>query len=184
MSPHRGVIATAVALTAASLVVTGCHNDPAGPAPATPTVSASAPAPTAAPGGGAQAPSSGAATTGTQPGIADGRWPAYVTAVGRGTLTMDLVEFLTGDRAAREWRKRHPGSPDRTPPNDYLIVNDNPRERTLPIAPHLSVKVVDGGPPASREVGVAGLRTRLRDTLFWLTVDHGTVVLVRQQFLP
>ncbi|WP_127509067.1 hypothetical protein [Actinoplanes solisilvae] len=97
---------------------------------------------------------------------------------------MDLVEFLTGDKAAREWKKRYPDSPDETPPNDYYILNENPRERTLPIVWHLSVKVVNGGSTADLEVGVAGLKTRLRDTLFWLTVEHGQVVRVRQQFLP
>ncbi|SNY59356.1 hypothetical protein [Paractinoplanes atraurantiacus] len=188
MTLQRKVGPAAIVLTAMSLSVAACGNGTAEPAAPAPAVSAE-PAP--APSAGKESPAPGEETrtpTPSVPGsrrvIADGRWPAYVTAVGDGTLTMDLVEFLTGDRAIREWQKRYPDSEDRTPPNDYLIVNDNPRKRTLPIISGLSVKVLDGGSAAVVEVGVAGLKERLGHTLFWLTVKKGKVVLVRQQFLP
>jgi len=56
--------------------------------------------------------------------------------------------------------------------------------RTIPLASHVSVKVVDGGSTPTVEVGVAGLKKHLSNTLFWITVHNGKVLQLRQQFLP
>jgi len=183
----RRVVRLAVAATAASLLAAGCGGGEPAAQPSA-TASASQPAPatsSATPAGpGEETATSRPTTGGTHAAIADGRWPAYVTAAGSRTLTMDLVEFLTGDRAIQEWQKHYPNSPDETPPNDYFILNDNPKLRTIPLASHVSVKVVNGGSTPTLEVGVAGLGAYLSDTLFWITVHHGRVVQLRQQFLP
>ncbi|MEV4706255.1 hypothetical protein [Actinoplanes sp. NPDC049316] len=179
-----------VALIASTLLVAGCQNKPDDSTP----VTASTTPPAATPTGEEHTPATSGtkpgtsgtkpATSGTQAAIGDGRWPAYVTAVGEGTLTMDLVEFLTGDKAAKEWKNRYPDSGDETPPNDYLIVNDNKKKRTLPLAAKVPVLVTDGGSTADNEVGVAGLKERLEHRLYWLTVKDGKVVKVQEQFLP
>ncbi|UQU62321.1 hypothetical protein COUCH_25195 [Couchioplanes caeruleus] len=195
MHLHRTVAPGVAALFALSLLAAGCQKSPAEStptkAPSVPSAAVSAATPA---GGGDETPATSATTpatsgtkpvaAGTQAAIGDGRWPAYVTAVSEGTLTMDLVEFLTGDKAAKEWKKRYPGESDETPPNDYFIVNDNKKTRTLPLASKVPVLVTDGDATADTEVGVAGLKKRLEHTLYWLTVKGGKVVKVQEQFLP
>lgn len=54
--------------------------------------------------------------------LADGRHPVYLKTVdlGRRTITFDLIQWYSGDDAAREAAKDHKESP---PPNDYHIRN-------------------------------------------------------------
>ncbi|MGA5299786.1 hypothetical protein ACPCHT_07650 [Nucisporomicrobium flavum] len=195
MHPHRTVAPGVATLLALSLLAAGCQQKSADSTPATAASAPPAATSAATPAGdGDDTPTTAAttpavsgakpATGGSQAAIGDGRWPAYVTAVGEGTLTMDLVEFLTGDKAAKEWKKRYPGESDETPPNDYFIVNDNKKKRTLPLASKVPVLVTDGDATADTEVGVAGLKKRLEHTLYWLTVKDGKVVKVQEQFLP
>ena len=40
---------------------------------------------------------------------------------------------MFGKDAAAVWVKKHPDEPD-GPPEGYLIINDNPKLRTMPIA--------------------------------------------------
>src|ERR1044071_6663030 len=65
------------------------------------------------------------------PVLPDGRSAVYLTGVNatKNTVSFDLIEFLTGDAAKAEWKKRHPDSPD-GPDNDYMIVNNNKKLRT------------------------------------------------------
>ena len=66
--------------------------------------------------------------------LEDSRHPGYVTAIdvpGR-TVTFDLIQFLTGQAAQDAWAGDFPDDPD-GPPNDYYIVNENSRLRTLPV---------------------------------------------------
>jgi hypothetical protein len=56
------------------------------------------------------------------------------------TLTFDLAEFLTGEAAAQAAAEHGDESP---PPNDYYIVNDNPKLRTMPIAPDATIQAID-----------------------------------------
>lgn len=121
--------------------------------------------------------------------LADGRWPGFVTKAGGGTVTMDLVEFLTGDAAAKAWQQQNPGSELDSPDNDYLIVNDNPKVRKLPLSPDAQVRVVGAtGPEADKTIAVSALTEHfgnlLKGTLFWFTVDQGEVTGIEQQFLP
>ncbi len=121
--------------------------------------------------------------------LADGRHPGFIKAVGDDAVSMDLVEFLTGDAAAKAWQERYPDSEQDSPDNDYFIVNDNKKLRKLPFAPSVVVKVVgDTGPEATKSIAVTGLEKYfgelLDDTMFWFTVQQGKVTKIEQQFLP
>lgn len=112
-------------------------------------------------------------------------------------VTFDLAYFLTGDEA-NEAAAEHG---DETPvPNDYYIVNDNPRLRTLALAPTLEIVLIDWNHCCDRtfdgDLGVfataVGEETDVivgdlvyrGHSPFWLTVQDGRVVLIEEQYLP
>jgi hypothetical protein len=129
-----------------------------------------------------------AATTKATPAAAlkDGRWPGFVKKIdGDTAVTMDLVEFLTGDAAAKAWKKKYPDSDEDVPPNDYFIVNDNTKVRVLPLASSVVVKVVSpDSPVADKKIPPADLDEFLDNIMFWFTVKGGKVSQIEQQFLP
>jgi hypothetical protein len=130
--------------------------------------------------------------------MADGRYPVYLTAVdtpGR-RLTFDLIQFLTGQAAHDAYTQDHPEDPE-GPPNDYYIVNDNPRLRTLPVEPGLEVTVfwLDSAGASQERISFGELldyfatnpdpdSDHLWYAPFWLTVHGGVVVDVHEQFIP
>ena len=121
--------------------------------------------------------------------LADGRWPGFIATVGDGAVSMDLVEFLTGDAAAKAWQQKNPDSGQDTPDNDYFIVNDNKKLRELPFAESIVVKVVgETGPGTEATIAVGELRKHFGDLLgtamFWFTVRQGEVTKIEEQFLP
>lgn len=179
-----------------TLTIGGCANgdtDSSSPAPAGPTSTATA-LPSAIPGG--TAPGTGQPTT--SPVLPDGRSPVYLTGVdvGKRTVTFDLIEFLTGEAAKTAYKKAHPESTQDGPDNDYFIVNDNPRLRTLPVADRVTITVVDADPSSPTPLAFSDAPAyfaahapdqkigRLAWTPFWLTVRDGRVVRMEQQFLP
>jgi hypothetical protein len=108
-------------------------------------------------------------------------------------MTFDLAEFLTGDAAADAAAEHGDESP---PPNDYYIVNDNPRLRTLPIASDAQLLIIDWSDCCDTFIdGDIGL---LRDALvsgdptgayrpaspFWITVESGSIATIEEQYLP
>jgi hypothetical protein len=147
---------------------------------------------------------SGATTDGpsasASPVLADGRSAVYLTGLDTtgNTVTFDLIEFLTGDAAKAEWQKEHPGDPN-GPDNDYMIVNNNKKLRTLPVAASAPCVVLStlGGTdtktisfaafPAflkQQNSGMTLTPARIAVLPFWLTVQHGTVIKFEEQFLP
>jgi hypothetical protein len=147
----------------------------------------------------AAATTSGPAAT-ASPVLADGRSAVYLTGLDttRSTVTFDLIEFLTGDAAKAEWKKEHPDNPD-GPDNDYMIVNNNTKLRTLPVAADAKCVVLSTlGSTDTKTISFAALPAFLKQqnkgmTLtpphisllpFWLTVKHGTVTKLEEQFLP
>ncbi len=113
-------------------------------------------------------------------------------------ITFDLIEFLTGDAAKQAWKKANPGSDQDGPDDDYYIVNDNAKLRTLPVAGTVTVSVLknDGGSPDPMSITFAALPAYLAkakpDTSdhqlsynpFWLTVQNGQIVKIEEQFVP
>jgi hypothetical protein len=190
---------TAAALTLSGTSACGGSKTPSGPAASAP---AGAGTTTGANAGAGAAPvKSDAATASTAPVVlADGRSAVYLTGLNtaKKTTTFDLIEFLTGDAAKAEWKKEHPEQPD-GPDNDYLIVNNNKKLRTLPVDPKAKCVVLAtlGGTdtktvtfvalPAflkERNKGIAVTPPQISVLPFWLTVKHGTVTGFEEQFLP
>jgi hypothetical protein len=206
---HRTLIGgtvAVVALAAASVGAILAARDDAGDrsattSPAEPQATAP-PAPDADAGGAASAepPTSGAPTTmasPVEPVLEDGRHPVYLAAIDLGgrTVEFDLIQFLTGDEAVAAWDEDHPDTPG-GPPNDYYIVNDNPRLRTLPVAEQVAVTVLDWNAgftpttvafadlPTELADGPVSYETRLRGNPFWLTVEDDTVIVMEEQYTP
>ena len=197
MSSRLPLAATTFAL--AVITLAACSQEPAtepaaGPAAAVPSSTAQfgdgpAPEVTATPVATATATTTTTKAAEPAPLLADGRHPSFIKAVGGGVVTMDLVEFLTGDAAAKAWQQKNPDSEQDSPDNDYFIVNDNPKVRKLPLDPSVKVKVVGAsGPGAEETIAAGGIEKHfgnlLTGTLFWFTVQQGAVTKIEQQFLP
>jgi hypothetical protein len=173
-----------VALLVATIGLAGCTwNDPEhGGTPERGSPAASAP--TTAPA------TAGAAATSPSDVLADGRHPVYLKTVdpnGR-MITFDLIQFYVGEDAAREATKDH-----KEFFNDYYIRNVSPRLRALPVRADAIVIVntlaadVTGSAIKDSQVSLAKLATwfpRTGGPPFWITVEHGEVVRLAEQFIP
>jgi hypothetical protein len=132
------------------------------------------------------------------PQLANGRYCAWLTALdGRArTLTIDVVQWLTGDAADAAFHREHPEAPDEGVPNGYYIVNQNPRLRTLPVAPGARVSVVWGEHGTEpRTISFAEFPGYLAGDVdphdgklwydpFWFTIHNGLIVQVAEQYVP
>ena len=188
MTIMRPIRSIATALLIASLAAAGCGrsqpDETAPPADQPPAVTA-APAPTA--------PAPTGRPTSRQPVVlADGRHPVRIKTVDpdRRTITFDLIQFYWGDDATREAAKDHKESP---PPNDYYIRNINPRLRTLPVRADAIIicNTLTAGYTGSVTKDVPVQLYRLAIVLpptysppFWITVRHGQVVRIAEQYVP
>jgi hypothetical protein len=75
--------------------------------------------------------------------LGDGRHFGYVRSVDvdGGAIEFDLAYFLSGEEANQAY---HEATGDSGPvPNDYYIVNDNPKVRTLTISSDLRLRLLD-----------------------------------------
>lgn len=131
--------------------------------------------------------------------LEDGRHPTYLTAmdVGGRTVTVDVIQFLTGQEAVDAYQAEFPADPA-GPPNDYWIVNANPRLRTLPVAPEVTVRLVRLAEDADADLDpgtwdelpayLSDLEPSDADRLawnpFWIVVTDGTVTGIEEQYLP
>jgi hypothetical protein len=185
-------------LIAAALFAAACSKNggaaaagsPSSSAPA-PTTSSPTPTPTESP--------SESPTQSPSAELPDGRHFGFIHSIDLSshvpTLVFDLAYFLTGDAANKAASKHGEATPV---PNDYYIVNDNPRLRTLALDPDVQIELVDwanccdavfigdlqsfadsfqGTPNPSGEY-------RGGASPYWITVEHGVVVKIREQFLP
>jgi hypothetical protein len=141
------------------------------------TTTSTAPATTAAP-----EPASSAA-------LADGRHPGFLTKVdasGR-SLTIDIIQFLTGEAAAKAYREDNPGMTG-GPDNDYWVRNVNTRLRTYEVSAGATITVnsLDSGSSGDstkdRPITLAKLAelSRSQDGGF----EGGKVTKIEQQFVP
>ena len=138
-------------------------------------------------------PTSGGATT---PSTArEFTFVKAVTAGAKPTITADYAQFLTGKAAADAATAHGDESP---PPNDYYIVNDNNKLRTLPVKPGINVKLTahdDGtSDPAGYTVPFAtwaGYYAAPTDNNrsitagpYWITLTNGVVTKIEEQYTP
>ena len=182
-----------------TLVASACGEDTepvASPSPASPSPSVSeTPSPSAEPSE-TESPEP-SETSSPTPELDDGRHFGYIRSIDTASQTMvfDLAYFLTGDEA-NEAAEEHG---DEVPvPNDYYIVNDNPKLRTLAVAPDVEIWVIDWGnccDPVKGEVqpfvDAFGTKQHAWDAMYqgaesqyWVTVDDGVVVEIEEQYLP
>jgi hypothetical protein len=111
---------------------------------------------------------------------------------GDSQLRFDLAYFLTGDEATQAAKDHGDEYP---PPNDYYIVNDNPKLRWLPVSDSVKVKyipnelccdLVSGNFDAWAEAVNETNQTDYagKNAPWWITVSGGQIVKIEQQYLP
>jgi hypothetical protein len=141
-------------------------------------------------------------TAAASPLIEDGRNFAFIKSVDVSadppTITYDLAYFLTGDAATQAAKDHGDEAP---PPNDYYIVNDNRRLRTVPLASgarlvlldwnHCCDVTFDGDLTAFAEAINSGKDVTVGDETYkggsspyWLVARNGRILRVEEQFLP
>jgi hypothetical protein len=118
-----------------------------------------------------------------------------IDAVAR-TVDFDPIQFLVGDKAIAAYRRDNPGATD-GPPNDYYIVNANPRVYQAWVAGNVVVwdtRSQDGGGTDLKAETLAGLvrylaahKTNngfLAYNPYWLTLTNGEVTTICEQWVP
>jgi hypothetical protein len=179
------VVGWSMAMLAAACTNEGGKNATGTQSP--PTPNAASPSPTGQP------PAS------PSPALEDGRHFGYIRsaqlALQPQVIVFDLAYLLTGDEANQAAADRGKETPV---PNDYFIVNDNPRLRELPVTPGLRILLLDWTnccdtmfradpqlfqesfdqqkyPPGNYKGTFSG---------YWLTVRDGAVTKVEEQYFP
>ncbi|HJS26257.1 MAG TPA: hypothetical protein VJ913_03915 [Actinomycetota bacterium] len=149
---------------------------------------------------GTTAPTGATGETGTPPAeLEDGEHFGFVEEVdpSGGSLVFDLAYFLTGEAANEAAAERG----DEVPvPNDYYIVNDNDRLRTLTLADGVELSLLDWNNCCDERFD-GDLETFARAieegmvesdgfvyqgslSPYWLTVEDGEIVRIEEQYLP
>ena len=123
------------------------------------------------------------------PVLPDGRSPVYIKSIDvtHRTLTFDLIVFLTGQAAKDEWVKegKDKASGEDAPPDDYMIINNNTKLRTLPVSTGVAITYNDPDNSfAPTTVSLAGLKGPFAYRPFWITVSGGVVTKIEEQFIP
>jgi len=131
--------------------------------------------------------------------LPDGRYFVQLTDIQGGEegpllLQYDLAYFLTGEEANQAAEDRGLETPV---PNDYFIVNDNPKLRLTPLEGVYSVKYIPEGsglssPVKAHESQFLGWMGETVQTDFppkdtswwWVTIENGSVTKIEQQYLP
>ena len=203
MTTRRRTATTAATFCLALLVAACGGDDDESTTGTTSTTSTTAPGSTTS----SEATSSTTApsTTTTEPNgsvLEDGRHPVYLVEVnvGERTITFDLIQYLSGQAATDAYHEDNPDDPD-GPPNDYYIVNDNPRLRTLPVIDDVPVQLVrlhqdenaDLDPGTFEEIPSYTTEQigeaepppdKLGFNPWWLTVEDGRIVAIEEQYVP
>jgi hypothetical protein len=124
--------------------------------------------------------------------LADGRYAARITAVDshRRLVTVDVVQLFLGKAAATAAAEDH--APEVPPPNDVWIRNKSHVLRTLTVASKAPITVNNLGAASTdttvknRPATLAGLQRfpYVKSAVCWLTIQHGVVTRIDQQYLP
>jgi len=159
------------------------------PPSSAPTGSATATAPASSPTSSSTVTSTPRATI---LGMADGRYAARITAVDshRRLVTVDVVQLFLGKAAATAAAQDH--AERVPPPNDLWIRNQSHLLRTLSVTSTAPITVNDLGAVITHssvknlQVTLArlGQFPDLNGGIFWLTVRHGVVTQIAEQYLP
>jgi hypothetical protein len=196
----RSLAALAFAI---GLLPTGCANGgTASDTPADPTGSATpSDEATVSPSASGSHTPTASPTAGASPLIEDGRNFAFVKSLDLSadpdTVTYDLAYMLTGE-AANQAAKKH--GDEVPPPNDYYIVNDNPKLRTVPLSPDVRLVFIEWSHCCDEtfeasleafaraldegEMTIDGHVYKGRLSPYWLLARDGEVVRIEEQYLP
>lgn len=127
----------------------------------------------------------------------DGRYIGYVKRIYNVGSTryveIDYIQFLTGDEAADAAAARGDESP---PPNDYYIVNENPRLRQFPVQMGIPVTMwtwaMESSGVSEQDVlfdiwwdrlFMSG-DARLQAVPYWIELEDGVITSIEEQYLP
>jgi len=195
----------ALSTVAFTLLTAGCTSSGADSASANASDGSSSSAPAARQSSATPTPTGATSTPSVtaSPLIEDGKNFAFVRSVDTSTdpptVTYDLAYFLTGDAATQAAKTRGDEVP---PPNDYYIVDDNPRLRTVDLSPSVRIALFDWNnccdatvnasvDEFAHAVNAGKKQTTVRRHLFngrlspyWLFGGEGTIVRIEEQFLP
>ena len=198
----RRQVVTVLVAVAVLVPATGCGDDDDVEAAATTSSTGSAPASTTSTPSSTAAPTTGSTATTAPAGpteeptelgdsddtgrseLEDGRhfgfWSTFEIGDTIAYGEFDLASFLTGAEAEAAAAER-----GEEVNNDYFIVNDNPRLRTLIAQGDTVVLVLEGGTPDLRRSNVADFAVeRSEESGFWVTIEDGIVTEIEQQFVP
>jgi len=114
------------------------------------------------------------------------------------TLAFDEAQFLTGKEAQQAAEEDGAVEPAESVPNDYYIRNPDKATRTLRIANDAAVTTVHCSPCREGVHGKLGpflasfmeprrgygAPYRGKYGLYWLTIEDGEVVAIREQYVP
>jgi hypothetical protein len=134
------------------------------------------------------------------PPIADGRYLAFIHAVGATQhpplLVVDVAQWFEGGAADRAAQKDGVIPTGQSVPNDYYIRNASPVWRTLPVGaqPRVSMITWHHGALGWSRVSLGRLQTAftapspryagLAQCPFWIRIDGGQVTGIHQQYTP
>jgi hypothetical protein len=119
--------------------------------------------------------------------LPDGIWFGFPNAWTTSSIDFDLACFYSGDAAIAEATARGEESP---PPNDYIITNDNPTLRTVPVATgaighRLDGTIVTQPVPFADFISDPGeFQDCFRFCLMWLYVNGGEITEIVSQYVP
>jgi hypothetical protein len=131
--------------------------------------------------------------------LEDGRHFGYVRSVDvdARTIEFDLAYFLSGEEANAAYQAAGGTGPV---PNDHFVVNDNPKLRTLPLAPDVRLRLLDWNHccetffdgdlalfgQAIEEQGdvTDGDLIYRGQSQWWITVENGLVTEIEEQYSP
>jgi hypothetical protein len=192
------VVATAGAIALAIGLFLGSRSDDGSSATPSPVASGT-PSPSAEPTSSEEPTPSEEPTSTEEPavasGFADGRHFVLAESVKPGdVLVADLGYFFTGDEA----NEAAAGHGVETPvPNDYFIVNDNPKLRRVPISTDATVRYIPSESccdlqPWDLQTWIDAVNGEVQTdmmgemsfTWWWITVRGGAVVAIEQQYIP
>jgi hypothetical protein len=131
--------------------------------------------------------------------LEEGRHFGYVRGVDvdAGTIEFDLAYFLSGQEANAAY---HAAGGTGPVPNDHFVVNDNPRLRTLMLAPDLRLRLLDWNhccetffdgdlslfaQAIEQQADVTDGELIYRgQSSWWITLQNGVVTKIEEQYSP
>lgn len=119
--------------------------------------------------------------------LPDGIWFGFPDAWTTSSVDFDLACFYSGDAATAEATARGEESP---PPNDYIITNDNPTLRAVPVADgavghRLDMDIATYPVPFADFISDPGeFQNCPQFCLMWLYVNDGEITEIVSQYVP